>query len=148
MKSISNYKIIAYIGIFVLCIGLLLGPAPAAHAGFWDWVSGVKEIPSDVDELKSKYNQMEESFQKSREQYEAYSNQLMQENEQLRVQGEQLRAQNEALTSRLQLLEEQDLRQKERMKWIIRGIVIAASIIALFFIMTRVTRVLFWRRHR
>ena len=141
MKSISNYKIIAYIGIFVLCIGLWLGPASAAHAGFWDWVSGVKEIPSDVDELKSKYTQMEESFQKSREQYETVSNQLMQENEQLRVQ-------NETLTSRLKLLEEQDLRQKERMKWIIRGIMIAASIIALFFIMTRVTRVLFWRRHR
>jgi len=137
----SNHKIIVYIGVIVLSIGLLLGPAPAAHAGFWDWVNGVKEIPSEVDELKSKYTQIEESFKKSREQYETVSNQLMQENEQLRVQ-------NEALTSRLQMLEEQELRQKERMNWIIRGIIIAASAIVLLFIMTRVTRVLFWRRHR
>ncbi|OPA74006.1 hypothetical protein BVG16_24925 [Paenibacillus selenitireducens] len=117
------------------------GPVPQAHAGFWDWVTGVSELPSDFNELKSKYDQIEQNLNASKEHYET----VMQ---QLNIENEQLRLKNEQLTERLLLLEEEDQQQKKHVRLIIQGTLTLIGLLLLCFAVTRVLRVMVWRRNR
>jgi regulator of replication initiation timing len=131
-----------FLGIlFLLFFVSLSGPVPQAHAGFWDWVTGVSELPSDFNELKSKYDQIEQNLNASKEHYET----VMQ---QLNIENEQLRLKNEQLTERLLLLEEEDQQQKKHVRRIVQGTLTLIGLLLLCFAVTRVLRVMVWRRNR
>ena len=127
--------------LFLLFAASTSGPIPQAHAGFWDWVNGVSELPSDFNELRSKYDQLEQNLNASKEQYDSVMKQLNMENE-------QLRQKNEQLMDRLLLLEEEDQKQKQRVRWIIQGTLTIIGLLVLSFAVTRILRVIVWRRNR
>jgi len=124
----------------VLSCLLFFGPVSQAQAGWFDWMKGISEVPSDVDQLKSKYEEMEQSLLDTQQRYQEMTSQLNAENEALRLQNEQL-------TQRLLLLEEQELQQKQRTSRITTMILTGAGLLVLYFILTRIMRVFVWRRH-
>lgn len=122
-------------------IGLLLyGPAPQADAGLWDWVTGISEVPSEVETLKSNYEQMQQSLVETQQNYQDMTSRLNMENA-------ELQQKNEQLTERILMLEEQEVKQKLRTNRILTTAIAAALLLVLYFLLTRLLRVLVWRRH-
>lgn len=128
------------IAVILLISTLSAGPIPRAQAGVWDWVTGISEVPSEVDELKSQYTKMEQSLVETQQRYEEMTSKLNAENEALRTQNEQLQA-------RLLQLEEQDQKQKQQRNRILNTVLTAVGLLIGYFLLTRVLRVLVWRRH-
>ncbi|TVX91718.1 hypothetical protein [Paenibacillus agilis] len=125
----------------IMSVMLFCYPAPSAQAGLWDWMEGISEMPKEFNELKGQYDQMEQSLKDSQQRYHEMTDKLNGEND-------QLRKQNEELMNRLLLLEEQELKQKQQVRRIFITIATAVGLLMLYFVMTRVMRVMVWSRHR
>ncbi|WP_028593382.1 hypothetical protein [Paenibacillus assamensis] len=126
---------------FIVSVILFCYPAPSAQAGLWDWMEGISEMPKEFNELKGQYNQMEQSLKDSQQRYQEMTDKLNGEND-------QLRQQNEQLMNRLLLLEEQELKQKQQVRKIFITIATGVGLLLLYFVLTRVMRVMVWSRHR
>ncbi|WP_195574218.1 hypothetical protein [Paenibacillus sp. 1001270B_150601_E10] len=138
-----------------LVLVISLGSPSSAEAGWWDWLTGIKQIPSEFDELKSKYDQMEQSFQETQEKYKEMTDKFRSETDMLRAQNDQLLEQNSELkkynqemTDRLLLLEQRDQAQRQQTKRIVTVVMVAIGLLVLYFVLTRVLRVLVWERRR
>lgn len=134
----SKGSAVALAVIVMICL-LFSGPVPRAEAGLWDWVTGITEVPSEVDELKSQYTKMEQSLVETQQRYEEMTSQLNAENASLRSQNEQLQA-------RILHLEEQELKQKQQRNRIYNTILTGVGLLIGYFLLTRLLRVLVWRR--
>ncbi|TCZ76545.1 hypothetical protein E0485_13155 [Paenibacillus albiflavus] len=140
MLKYQRKGILIFLSILIVLFTInLAGPLPRAHAGLWDWMTGISELPSDVSDLKSKYDQIEQSFKANQEQYEKVMQQLNLENEQLRFKNDQL-------SERVQLLEAENLQQQKHVSWFIKGTLTFIGLLLFSFVATRVIRIMVWRR--
>ncbi|WP_211234340.1 hypothetical protein [Paenibacillus taiwanensis] len=122
-------------------LAFAFGAVPQAEAGFWDWVTGVTEIPSEVEQLRSKYDEMEQSIIKSEQHYKEATDRLASDNE-------KLRGQNEQLMQRILQLETKDLEQRQQVRRIATVVITGIGLLLLYFVLTRVLRVMVWQRRR
>lgn len=140
MSNFKRKRIIMFILLLVSIFSVSLsGPVPQAQAGIWDWMNDISELPSDFNELQSKYDQIEKNLKASQEQYENMMKQLNTENEQLRLKNDQL-------SERILLLEKENQLQQQRMSWIIKTALTLVGLLVFFFVVTRVMRIMVWRR--
>lgn len=139
LGSKKHTSISAITVILLICL-LYAEPLPRAEAGLWDWVTGISDVPSEVDELKSQYTKMEQSLVETQQRYEEMTSQLNAENDSLRSQNEQLQA-------RILHLEEQELKQKQQRSRILNTVLTGVGLLIGYFLLTRLLRVLVWRRH-
>lgn len=155
MKPNQRMRPLQLLLLIPLMFVLGLGAPAHVQAGFWDWVTGVSEIPSEFDKLKGKYEQMERSLQETQDKYNEMTDKFRTETDMLRAQNDQLLEQNSELqkynkemADRLMLLEERDQLQRQQTKRIVTVVMVAIGLLVLYFILTRVMRVLVWQRKR
>ncbi|TMV50824.1 hypothetical protein FE783_09135 [Paenibacillus mesophilus] len=134
---------------------LLIGASPSpAHAGVMDRVKQWFELPGQVDNLREQYDttrqqlqdatkQMDEAARQSRETIEQYR-----ESEQrLREENERLAKQNEQLAQAISGLQEAERARSDRSRrtWIL--IWTAAGLVAMYFVSSRLFRLLLRSKH-
>jgi predicted nuclease with TOPRIM domain len=128
----------------VLGGGLYAADSGTAHAGLYDRVRDIFELPGEVDKLKEGYYETLEQLEAAKRQAEAYrqmQEQLMADNARLQEQNRQLTEAVEALKS----LQDERSRQSGRIQ---RMIWTAVLLIAGYFGITRVARYVMRARSR
>ncbi|MGZ9583958.1 hypothetical protein [Paenibacillus marinisediminis] len=125
----------------------LSGPVPQAQAGIWNWITGISEVPSEVEQLKSKYDEIEQTLTNTQQTLSNTQKEYQTLTSQLNAENAALKEQNEQLSKRILLLEEQEMKQKLRTKRITTTVLTGAGLLLLYFALTRVMRVIVWRRH-
>ncbi|GAA3403053.1 hypothetical protein ACFFNY_05780 [Paenibacillus hodogayensis] len=137
-----------------------LAPLPA-QANVIDKVKGWMQLPGQVDELRDQYDttkqqledaskQIDEAMRKSQETVEQYrqaEQQLRLDNERLAKQNEQLALQNEHLTQAVNGLQQAEQTRTERSKRTWTLIWTAVILVFLYFVSSRLFRLLLRSRH-
>lgn len=148
-------RMTAILALVVLCF---LAFPPAAHAGFFDGVKGIFQLPGEVDKLKEDYQQVKDNYDTTIEQLEETKRQAenalqqaeayKQMQEKLTSDNAALMEQNRQLTSMVQELrhsEEARAKQSARIKHIIW---VAVLLVAGYFAISRIARYVMRDRNR
>lgn len=156
---------LASVRLLVLSVGAAVLVAgthpPSAHAGIADQVSNWFALPGQVDELRDQYDQtkqqlddvtkqFEETVRQSQEtvdRYQAAEQQLRQDNEQLARQNEQLAKQNEQLSQAIDGLQQAEQQRTERSRRMWMLIWTAVGLVGLYFLSSRLFRLLLRSKH-
>jgi Skp family chaperone for outer membrane proteins len=138
--------------VFALALPLVLFSgslsSSSAHAGFFDTVKGIFQLPEQVDNLQQQYestkqkldeatDQLDSVARESKEalqQYKDSEQRLMQENE-------RLARQNEQLQQSIAQLQQSELERSSKYRRTIIMIGTAAALVLLYFVLGRVLRV-------
>ncbi|UHA74194.1 hypothetical protein [Paenibacillus sp. 481] len=110
------------------------------QAGFWSNLWGITEIPDDVNQLKKSYEDTRKALEETQRQSEEVQKRLASENE-------KLREQNEQLMQRLSLIEQQNEQKHTFTRRVAITVMVAIGLGLLYFALTRLFRVLVWRRN-
>jgi septal ring factor EnvC (AmiA/AmiB activator) len=134
---------------------LLIGASPsAAHAGVMDKVKQWFELPGQVDDLREQYDatrqqlddatkQIDETARQSRETIEQYR----QSEQRLREENERLAKQNEQLAQAVSGLQDAERARSDRSRRTWTLIWTAVGLVGLYFVSSRLFRVLLRSKH-